>query len=152
MPQTVHALPPDGRLPIGDRYVVAADRFTFAGTPVARHARGPDLEGLVLWRLQRPATLSMVATGIQPNGDMTGRATLVVYGCAGGRLDVTLLPKATDVVTISLENKVVLRHRIAGLDSWLASVPVPASHPPLCRFTIRGGPLLGSTVRSFDRP
>jgi hypothetical protein len=151
MPQEQRAPAPNGRVAIRDRYVVAADRFTFVGTPVAHHARGADLEALTLWRLRGPPTLSMITTGVQPNGDMTGPATIVVYGCAGGKLDLTLLPKATNLLTVSLDGKTVLRRRIGGRDSWTGSVPVPASHRGLCRFRIRGGLLLGSTVRSFER-
>ncbi|NUR78275.1 MAG: hypothetical protein HOQ28_18550 [Thermoleophilia bacterium] len=151
MPQTVRAPTLDGRLATNDRYVVAADRFTFDGTPVARHARGIDLEGLTLWQLDGPPRLSMVTTGVLPNGDMTGPARLTVYGCAGGALHLTLLPKATNVVTVSLDGRTVLRERIAGRLSWSGSVPVPAAHRGLCRFRIRGGLLLGSTVRSFAR-
>jgi hypothetical protein len=56
------------------------------------------------------------------------------------------------VVTVSLDHKQVLRRRIAGMPSWHGSIRVPASHTKSCLFTIDGGDLLGSTVRSFDRP
>jgi hypothetical protein len=131
--------------------VIASDHFTFVGTPVARHRRGVNLEGLTLWRLTGRPTLSMVTAGIQPNGDMIGPARLVVYGCGGGRLHLTLLPKATNVVTVSLDGERVVRQRIGGRESWNGWIPVPASHTGVCKFTIRGGLLLGSTVRTFER-
>jgi Dolichyl-phosphate-mannose-protein mannosyltransferase len=152
MQQLERAPTADGRLAIVDDYVVATDRLEFFGTPVARHHRGADLSDLILWRLAKPARLSLATVGVKPNGDMLEPATISVYRCAGGRLDLTLLPKATDVVTISLDGKRVLRRRIAGLASWHGSVDVPASHRGTCRFTIRGGLLLGSTVRAFARP
>ena len=93
----------------------------------------------------------MITTGVQPNGDMIGPAKILVYGCAGGKLDLTLLPKATNILTISLDGRRVLRERIGGRDSWRGSIPVPVSHRGLCRFRIRGGLLLGSTVRTFER-
>jgi hypothetical protein len=151
MPQREQAPTRDGRVPIKDHYAVASDRITFFGTPIAHDSRGPNLESLTLWHLDEPARLSMATTGILPNGDMTGPGTIAVYDCAGGTLDLTLLPKATDVVTVSLGNRRVLRQRIAGLKFWQGSIPVPASHRGTCVFTIRGGLLLGSTVRTFER-
>jgi len=151
MPQARRSPGPGGRLATRDRYMVAADRFTFLGTPVAHHARGINLEGLTLWRLTGPARLSMITTGVQPNGDIVGPATIVVYGCAGGRLDLTLLPKATNVLIVSLDGRQVLRARIGGRESWRGFIPVPASHRGLCQFQIQGGLLLGSTVRTFER-
>ncbi len=153
MAQTRRAPAPDGRLAVSDRYLVAADRFSFDGTPVAQHLRGPDLEGLTLWRLTGPPRLSMITTGFEPNGDIVApdRGRIVAYGCAGGRLELTLLPKATKVVTVRLDGKVVLRQEVGGLDSWHGYVPVPRTHRDVCRFTIQGGALLGSTVRNFER-
>jgi hypothetical protein len=150
MPQQVQALTPDGRLVVHDRYLVANDRFAFVGTPVAHHTRGVDLETLTLWRLTGPPRLATITTGVQPNGDIVAPANITAYGCAGGRLELTLLPKATNVVRVFLDGKPVLRRRIAGLPSWHGSIPVPRSHRGLCRFTIRGGALLGSTVRIFE--
>jgi hypothetical protein len=154
MAQASAPVRPDGSLPIGDRYVVASDRHTFVGTPVAHQTLGGGyVQGLTLWRLDSPPRLSTVSYGIQPNGDILGSAAIVAYDCRGGRLGLTLLPKATDVLRVALDGRTVLRRRIGGRDSWYGTVPVPASHAGRrCRFTIHGGLLLGSTVRSFDRP
>ncbi|MFL5928834.1 MAG: glycosyltransferase family 39 protein [Gaiellaceae bacterium] len=149
--QVRRAPTPDGRLATSDPYIVAADRFGFTGTPVVHHARGLDLEGLTLWRLTGRPTLAMITTGVLPNGDMIVPGRIVVYGCAGGVLHLTLLPKATKVVTISLDGRVVLRKNIAGRLSWTGAIRVPDNHRGLCHFRIRGGLLLGSTVRTFER-
>jgi Dolichyl-phosphate-mannose-protein mannosyltransferase len=142
----------DGTLPIGERYVVAPDRDAFVGTPVAQQDRGADYHRLVLWRLDGPPRLTSVVEGVKPNGDILGGARVDAYGCRGGQLQLTLLPKATDVVTIELDGVPVLRQRIAGLEYWNGSVSVPASHASdACRFTIRGGVLLGSTRIAFER-
>jgi hypothetical protein len=75
-----------------------------------------------------------------------------VYDCAGGYLKLTLLPKATTVLTVLLDGKVALRRDIGGLESWRGAVDVPASMKPrICRFTIVGGDLLGSTQIEFVR-
>jgi hypothetical protein len=152
MVQQAHAPTPSGLVAIRDRYAVATDRYTFFGTPVAHHTRGVDLEPLTLWRLAAPARLSTVTTGFLPNGDLVGPGTVTAYSCAGGNLELTLLPKDTDVVTVTLDGAQVLRRSIAGLRSWHGAIPVPASHKRTCHFTIKGGPLLGSTVVAFQRP
>ena len=152
MSQTARTPTTGGRLGIGNDFAVAPDTVEFRGTAVTRHLRGPDIPSLVLWRLAQPARLSMLTTGVNPNGDMLGPATILVYDCAGGRLDLTLLPKATDAVSISLDGSRVVHQQIGGLPSWNSSISVPPSHRGACRFTIVGGALLGSTVRRFERP
>jgi hypothetical protein len=152
MPQQAVAPTAGGYLAIRDRYVVATDRYTFFGTPVAHHARGVNLEALTLWRLTPRPRLSTVTTGFLPNGDLVGPGRITVYACAGGSLELTLLPKATNVVTVTLDGVRVLRRDIGGLSAWHGAIPVPASHRSTCRFTIKGGPLLGSTVLGFERP
>ena len=137
-------VPHDGRLAIDEPYVVAADRLSFVGTPVAHLAQeGLDVSGLTLWRLRSPARLSIATSGIQPNGDMTSAATVTVYDCAGGRLELTLLPKATNVLRVLLDGRVVLRRVIGDLESWQGGITVPATRTrPDCTFTILPTPLL----------
>jgi hypothetical protein len=83
---------------------------------------------------------------------MSQRAFVTVYDCTGGRLELTLLPKATDVLRIRLNGRLVLHARIGGLPSWHGSLRVPRSaRPRICTFTIDPEPLLGSTVIQFVR-
>jgi hypothetical protein len=145
--------PLDGRLPIGERYAVANDQLTLRGDVVARQDRGPNQYPLVLWRLARPARLATMIEGVQPNGDMTGTASITVFGCAGGSLHLTLLPKATSRLEIDLDGTPLVSTDIAGKPSWSTSLAVPPSYGPLpCAFTIHGGPLLGSTQIEFAYP
>jgi hypothetical protein len=147
MPQRRVLPPDDGRLPIRDRYVVASNRLTFAGTPVANLTQtGLDVSGLTLWKLDPPARLSTVTHDVLPNGDMVGPATIDVYGCRGGSLDLTLLPKSTQTLTVLFDGLPVRHYDIGGQPVWHGSIPVPRwSTPQLCRFTLVGGALLGST-------
>jgi hypothetical protein len=147
MPQRRVRPPDDGRLPIRDRYVVASNRLTFAGTPVANLTQtGLDVSGLTLWKLDPPARLSTVTHDVLPNGDMVGPATIDVYGCRGGSLDLTLLPKSTQTLTVLFDGLPVRHYDIGGQPVWHGSIPVPRwSTPQLCRFTLVGGALLGST-------
>ena len=143
----------DGRLPIWEPYAVANAALTLRGEPVVSQDRGPNQYRLTLWRLARPARLATIVTGVQPNGDMTAPATVTVFGCGGGSLHLTLLPKSTRRLEIDLDGTKVVSADIAGLPSWSTSIPVPRSHGSLpCAFTIRGGPLLGSTQIEFAYP
>jgi len=154
LPQKLIKLGPDGALPIDARYVVSSDVHTFVGTPVAQIAQTGILEaGLTLWRLDGPPRISTIETGILPNGDMHWKAQITVFDCAGGQLELTLLPKKTTRLTVSVNGKVVQQVSLAGLPYWNGTVYAPRStKPELCTFELAGGKLLGSTRIAFVRP
>lgn len=151
--QTSVIVQPTGRLPTTDRYVVASDRNELIGTRVAHLTQtGLDVAGLTLWRLQGPPRLSLVKSNIQANGDMLSPATVTAYDCTGGALQLTLLPKATSVVQVTLNGRLVLKKSLKGLPFWQGTIPVPPSaRPRNCVFTITGETRLGSTVIEFQR-
>ncbi len=153
MPQTPVSVGPSGRLPMRERYVVATDPHTFFGTVVAHlPQQGLDTSGLTLWHLDGAPRLSTVEVGVKPNGDMYGPARVVVYGCTSGQLELTLLPKATNLLRVSLNGRLVLQRTIGGLPVWHGTIPVPESRRPRrCTFTIAGRQLLGSTRIDFVR-
>ena len=140
----------DGRLPLTDRYVVANDDLSFFGTPVAHQDRGVDYPGLTLWHLTGAPRIATSRTGFKPNGDVFGHAQVVAWGCAGGHLQLTLLPKATNNVSVSLNGTPMLHAHIAGLEYWNGTVSVPPTQRGPCVFTITGGELLGSTNVTFE--
>jgi hypothetical protein len=136
----------NGVLPVSSRYVVANDEVAMVGEPVAHQDRGPEQFGLTLWKLQGRPRLSIIRRGFIPNGDITRSATVTAYGCSGGALQLTLLPKATRRLRIALDGRTVVDEGIAGKPSWSGTIPVPPGHGPApCVFTIRGETLLGST-------
>jgi hypothetical protein len=147
MPQRQIAIPADGRLPVSEHYIVASDPHSFAGTKVAHLTQlDTDVGGLTLWHLDGPPRLTTVMRNIKANGDMTEPGYVKAYDCAGGHLELTLLPKSTSVVTLRLDGGIVQRARIAGLDYWNGTVNVPPSSTPrVCRIEIDGQSLLGST-------
>ena len=151
MPQAELTIPNDGRLSIAERYIVATDPHVFVGTPIAHLALfGSDTSGLTLWRLKRPARLSLVEQGVQPNGDITDTAIVNVYDCQGGQLELTLLPKATHLLRILLDGRLVLERRIDKKPVWHGTLHIPASRTSRnCTFTIEGQSLLGSTRIAF---
>jgi hypothetical protein len=150
--ETQLTLPFDGRLPIATRYAVANDALTLDGTPIAQHARGANAFGLTLWRLVGPPRLATVKGNFQPNGDIYGNASYTVFGCAGGQLQLTLLPKSTKRLLIFLDGKTVVDADVAGTPVWHGTIDVPADHPAApCNFLLRSDDLLGSTVVQFVR-
>ncbi len=146
-------LPVNGYLPARERYAVADDWLTLVGDPLAHQDRGPNQYGLTLYRLSGRPRISTITSGVQPNGDMIGPATVTAYGCAGGTLDLTLLPKASRTISVTLDGREVVHADVAGKLSWNGSVTVPPDHGPApCRFGISGGGLLlGSTRIDFRR-
>jgi Dolichyl-phosphate-mannose-protein mannosyltransferase len=152
--QRVVTLDNRGVLPIDQRYIVASDVHTFVGTRIARIKQNGIMEaGLSLWRLTGQPRLSTVQHGILPNGDMMEPGHINAYDCAGGQLELTLLPKKTRILTIKLNGTVVQRAKLAGLPYWNGTVYAPpSSTPQVCRFEIDGGALLGSTKLEFVRP
>ena len=153
IPQTHVALPESGLLPGSERYVVASNRLTFFGTPVASLVQtGLDVSGLTLWRLDGPPRVSTIEYDVLPNGDMTGPATVAVYDCGPGSLQLTLLPKATSQLQIFFDGVPVLTANLSGLSVWHGSIPSrPSATPGICRYTIAGGTLLGSTRIAYVR-
>jgi hypothetical protein len=144
-------IPTSGKLGIDNRYVVANDRDTFDGEKIAHQDRGADDHGLTLWRLNPPDRLVMVTHGVKPNGDIIGSATFTAFACRGGQLRLTLIPKSSDTVTVSLDGESILNANIGGLPFWNGTAYVPKSHTSnRCEFTITGGLLLGSTQIAFQ--
>jgi hypothetical protein len=146
-------LPPSGFLPTSDRWVVAADTHRLDGEAVAYLPQtGLDVAGLTLWHLSDRPRLSLIEAGVQPNGDMTAPATLHVFGCDGGALQLTLLPKATHELRVYVNGRLALDTPISG-DAWHGSVPAPRHTPDgSCLYRIVPQSLLGSTVIDFVRP
>ena len=110
MPQTAAVLGPTGELPTHDRYVVAPDRFSLVGTPVAHLAqRGLDISGLTLWRL------AGVPQGLDDHPRRTAERRHdppcdgQCLRLPGGELQLTLIPKATDRLRVFLDGRVALR-------------------------------------------
>ncbi|HVV59025.1 MAG TPA: glycosyltransferase family 39 protein [Gaiellaceae bacterium] len=154
MPQTPFRIGPDGAIPLHEKWVVASDQHVLTGTPVAHVTeRNSDVTGLTLWEVDGHPQLSLEKYGFLPNGDMVAPAVVKVWGCQGGKLQLTLLPKATKELIIELDGRVVVDRSIANEAAAHIFVPVPPSpRPHMCNFRIVPQSLLGSTVVQFLRP
>jgi hypothetical protein len=128
---------PDGRVvfkpgyPASARFVVAPDTVTFFGKQVAHATRA----GLALWSIDAPLRMSTWIFGmgfartagdrkgdLERAGDIAAQARLVVYGCSGGVLKLSLESQYRTVVRI-LENGLPVRGmRLAPGDGWSGEV------------------------------
>ncbi len=131
--------------------VAAPSDFELAGEPIARAPRSTDLSGITLWRIEEPLRLLMSRTGVQPNGDIIGTATITVYACGRGRLELTLLGKQGTPVELRVNGLTWARPQVASGTVWNGSVPAPpdADGRSLCIFEVVSPGLLGTTRIEF---
>ena len=135
------------------------ERLLVAPTPV--HLRGERVAGieireyedvgLGLWRLEPPARVSWLLAGVRRGGDVHEAARLTAYDCGSGRLELTLLPKASTRVEVRVNRTTVeVLEGIAGEEFVQATVPPPPGARE-CLFEVIPNGLLGSTRFEFAR-
>ncbi len=128
--------------------VAVSSDFELAGERIALVPRSTDLPGLALWRAESPIRLRTLRRGFQPNGDILGEASVTVYGCAPGRLELTLLGKQGEPVFLTVNGIPRRRITIPAGDFWTGSVDAPpdADGRAPCVFGISSPGLTGSTI------
>ncbi|MSO95285.1 MAG: hypothetical protein EXQ81_05765 [Thermoleophilia bacterium] len=140
--------------PLRGREIVASTAVTFFGEPLAEIAQVDlDQAGLRIWRTPGSPRLSTWTIGLKPNGDIVEPVRVYVYGCAKGRLELTLLGKQGTPVVIAVDGTRVMRIPLASEEVWSGSVPAPknANGAGRCTFEIRSAGLVGSTRVAFVR-
>jgi hypothetical protein len=128
--------------------VAASSDLELAGERIAAAPRSTDLPGLSLWRIERPVRVRTRRDGFQPNGDILGEASVTVYGCGPGRLELTLLGKQGEPVQLTANGIPRQRFSVPGGDVWTGAVTAPpdADGRTTCVFGISSPGLLGSTI------
>jgi hypothetical protein len=106
-----------------------------------------ETPGWKLWRLDGDARMTTRVVGAMPNGDITGEVTVLAPGCLPGALELTLLGKSGDPVTVTVDgipwgqleapNGAVVHERIPA--------PPYADGTHTCVFSLATGGLVGST-------
>lgn len=142
----------DGRLGISEELVVAPTSVRLVGAELASIAiREYEDIGLTLWRVEPPARVSSMRFGVRAEGDMHEPGRLTAYDCQGGRLELTLLPKASTRVELRV-NRVTVQvlDDIAGLE-FVQAVVEPPPGAEVCFFEVVPDSLLGSTRFEFVR-
>ncbi len=133
--------------------VVTPSELELAGEQIGQAPRSTDLSGLSLWRAGRPLRLDTWRTGVQPNGDIVGRAEITAYRCGGGRLELTLLGKQGTPLELRANGLTVGRPVIAPDEVWNGTIPAPADADgrTTCLFELVSPGLIGSTRLEFVR-
>jgi hypothetical protein len=115
---------------------------------------GLTQRGLVLWKIEQPLRLRSQTSGLQLNGDISGQAVLVAYGCTSGTFRVTLLIKEPENVDIRVNNKLVRHLEFPSPSvnqSWHGELPVTGQLGGVCSMSVSAAGLTGTTVFEFDR-
>ncbi len=135
-----------GRLTAG--LVATSSDLELAGERLALAPRSTDLPGLALWRAESPVRVRTWRAGFQPNGDILGEASVTVYGCGPGRLELTLLGKQGEPVVFSANAIPRGQVTVPGGEVWTGSIAAPpdADGRTTCVFGISSPGLLGSTI------
>lgn len=160
VPQAQVTLRPDGLLvDATGRTVEASQVVTSASVVPAGDLRAatpptPDAPGWSLWRAAQPLRVVTVTEGVNPIGDFTGVARVAVYGCAPGRLELTLLGKGAAKVEVRVDGIPVRELRPPRGGVWTGAIPAPwyATGKGRCVFELDsvGGPT-GSTRVEWRR-
>jgi hypothetical protein len=127
-------------------YAASWSWVTFRGRPVASDPLpGGDAPRLVLWRLDAPPRLDTLTEGMRPNGDVFDAASVTVYDCGRGRLELSAYAKADETVTLSQDGRTLDSRTLRNGQPWSASVPTSPANGRTCRFAVTTTGLLGVT-------
>ncbi len=129
-------------------YALTSAAVTLRGDLIAqRFASDAQTPGWRLWRTAEPPRVTTRVIGALPNGDFTGRLTVLAPGCADGALELTLLGKSGDPVGVTVDG--IPWGEIAAPNGVVVSTRVPA--PPYadgtrtCVFSLATEGYVGST-------
>jgi hypothetical protein len=119
---------------------------TFRGRPIASNAlAGGDAPKLVLWRLSGRPRLDTLTEGMRPNGDVYDSASVTVFDCGKGRLELSAYAKADVSVTLAQGARVLDSRKLANGQPWTATIPTSPANGRMCTFTVTTTGLLGVT-------
>jgi hypothetical protein len=138
--------------PLERRLVVAPSTYTLAGEKVAERLAGDsETYGLAAWRVDGPVKVVLRVEGILPNGDFGGTASVTVYGCRRGTLDVTILGKTGDPVDARIDGITIARLETPPETAVTHRIPAPpyADGARTCVFELANPGYAGSTTIAF---
>ena len=142
----------DGRSGLARAVVVAPTTFVLDGEKLAERPAGDsETPGLAAWRLDGPARVRLRTSGFLPNGDFTGRASVTVYACTSGTLDITVLGKTGDPVIARVDGLEVAVLETPNGQAVTHRIPAPpyADGTRACGFELATAGYAGSTTISF---
>lgn len=137
------------------RELVAPVSWLVAGERLADLPASVDQAGLTLWRVDGPVVVSQHIAGLRPNGDLyTGEsATITVYACGPGQLELTLLGKQALTTRVLVGDTVAAERAVPAGKVWRPNVPAPpsADGTGVCVYRVISDGLVGSTRIEFVR-
>ena len=138
--------------PLERDVLVAPTTVTLEGEKlVERPAGDSETYGLAAWRTDGPARMLLRTSGFLPNGDFTGTATVTVYACRQGTLDVTVLGKTGDTVEARVDGVSVARLETPAdraITHRIAAPPYADGSRP-CVFVLENPGFAGTTTITF---
>jgi len=142
---------PDGQS-LGRQLVVTPSTLVLAGEKVAeRQAGDSESPGLIAWHPDPPVRVLRQVDGLLPNGDFSGNARIVVYGCRPGTLDITILGKTGDPIRAYVDGFEVAALETPPERSVTHAIPAPpyahGSRP--CIFDLENPGYAGTTTIEF---
>ena len=142
MPQARAEPKPDGRLAgITTPYVVSLYPVAFVGKAVAT-VNG----GLVLWRLEPPARISVWTQRV------AGHIRVLAYACRGGSLRLSLHGPLPGAVELRRNDAAYARVRLDAAGRWSGRIPAKPSTPNgLCTFDVLTEPAVTAPTVVFRR-
>lgn len=138
--------------PLARPLVVAPATVTLAGEMISgRPAGDSEAAGLTVWRPEEPVRVSLRTEGLLPNGDFSGAATITVYGCRQGTLDVTILGKSGDPIEARVDGLAVgrLDTPSGGAEKHRIPAPPDADGSRPCVFELVNPGYAGTTTITF---
>lgn len=132
--------------------VVAPSTVMLAGEKVGGWAAADsETPGLTAWRPEEPVRILLRAEGLSPNGDFTGTATITVYGCRRGTLDVTILGKSGDPIEAYVDGLDVAQLDTPSGGAAIHRIPAPpdADGSRTCVYELRNPGYAGTTTIIF---
>jgi hypothetical protein len=142
LPQTRVEPGPDGRLAgVTTPYIASLYPVTFVGSAVKSVQAG-----IVLWRLDRPARISVWTQRA------TGHVRVLAYDCRGGSLRLRLKGPLPDGVELRRNDAPYARVRLDAHGRWSGTIPADPEPPGgLCTFDVIAAPAVTVPVVVFRR-
>lgn len=134
--------------PLARGLLVAPATLAFAGERIAELPAGSaEVPSLVVWRTSGPVRVASRVFGLQPNGDFSGVATVLVPACVPGALEVTVIAKSGDPIAARVNEQVLDPIEAAPGETPTVSLRAPGyvdgSRP--CLYELRTDGYAGTT-------
>jgi hypothetical protein len=136
IPKQAVSIAGDGRLLAGNRqvearYAVGSEALSFFGTRINTGA------AYALWKLAPPARISTRMAGMRLlSSDIDVRASLTVYACRGGALELVLVAPEARTIELFRGGTLYRTITLAAGRPWSGRIPAARSPTQICTFAL----------------